>query len=87
MACCVHQASTGDYPPGRGSLTRKLTAKEAKQARDDRYDMTEHFIETLPLLLTKVQVERGGHLVSLYTYNLYLYHEHFKTGYFLPVTI
>lgn len=56
MACCVHQASTGDYPPGRGSLTRKLTAKEAKQARDDRYDMTEHFIETLPLLLTKVQI-------------------------------
>ena len=76
MACCVHQASTGDYPPGRGSLTRKLTAKEAKQARDDRYDMTEHFIETLPLLLTKVRDKGGGHLVSLCPSKLYLYHRH-----------
>lgn len=56
MACCVHQASTGEYPPGRGGTHRKLTGKELKQARDDKYDLTEHFIEALPQLLSKVHI-------------------------------
>jgi len=40
---------------GRGAINRKLTAKESKQARDDKFDLTEHLIETLPQLLEKVR--------------------------------
>ena len=64
MACCVHQASTGEYPPGRGTSHRKLTGKELKQARDDKLDLTEHFIETLPQLLSKVGTTFTSHWIA-----------------------
>ena len=70
MTCCVHQAATGEYPPGRGTAHRKLTGKEQKQARDDKYDMSEHFIETLPSLLSKYGSERDNvnHLLKIATH-------------------
>lgn len=59
MFCCVKQAATGEYPIARRGGTnsqltqRKLTAKENKQASDDRAELTQHFMHTLPSLLTK----------------------------------
>ena len=55
MVCCVKQASTGEYPVGRGP-TRKLTAKEQKQVLDDKTKLTDHFIVVLPQLLAKVGI-------------------------------
>ena len=54
MTCCIKQAATGDYPVSRRSQTnRKLTVKETKQVNDDKIELTQHFIVTLPSLLTK----------------------------------
>ena len=52
--CCVKQAATGEYPIARRTQNRKLTVKENKQVQDDRVLLTQHFITTLPDLLTKV---------------------------------
>lgn len=54
MSCAVQQAATGEYPVGRGQGSRKLTAREAKQVRDDKVELSEHFIDTLPQMLEKV---------------------------------
>lgn len=53
MTCCIKQAATGEYPIARRQTNRKLNAKETKQVNDDRIELTQHFITTLPLLLTK----------------------------------
>lgn len=53
MTCCIKQAATGEPPVGRGPTRKITTAKETKQAQDDRVRLTEHFIQTLPLLLGK----------------------------------
>ena len=34
-------------------MLKITTAKETKQAQDDRVKLTEHYIQTLPLLLSK----------------------------------
>jgi len=54
MVCSVKQAATGEYPVGRGPTSRRPTTKEARQVFDDKAKLTEHFIVTLPQLLTKV---------------------------------
>ncbi|KAG1650209.1 Cohesin subunit SA-1 [Nymphon striatum] len=53
MVCCVKQAATGETPVGRGPNRRQLSAKELKQIQDDKVKLTEHFIVTLPPLLSK----------------------------------
>jgi len=53
MTCCIKQAATGEPPVGRGPTRKITTAKETKQAQDDRVRLTEHYIQTLPLLLSK----------------------------------
>lgn len=56
MTCCVKQAATGEYPIARRGQTqtqRKLSSKEAKQVQDDKVLLTQHFIQTLPDLITK----------------------------------
>ncbi len=54
MAACVKQAATGEYPIARRTqANRKLTAKENKQVSDDKAELTQHFIVTLPNLLVK----------------------------------
>lgn len=54
MTCCIKQAATGEYPVARRQQTnRKLTVKEQKQVNDDKIELTQHFITTLPNLLTK----------------------------------
>ncbi|KAL1398175.1 hypothetical protein pipiens_009175 [Culex pipiens pipiens] len=58
MVSAVRQAATGEPPVGRGS-SRKMTlsAKEIKQVQDDKQKLTEHFIQTLPLLLNKYSAD------------------------------
>ena len=71
LTCCVRQAATGEYPVARRTQTnRKLTIKEAKQAQDDKILLTQHFITTLPLLLTKyiVDQEKLIHLLQIPAY-------------------
>lgn len=54
MTCAMHQATTGEYPVGRGGpAPRKLSMKEAKQVAEEKSRVTEHFITVLPLLLAK----------------------------------
>lgn len=53
MSCCIRQAATGEPPVGRGPTRKILSAKEIKQVNDDRAKLTEHFIPTLPQLLSK----------------------------------
>nr|CAH0108959.1 unnamed protein product [Daphnia galeata] len=53
MTCCIKQAATGEPPVGRGPTRKITTVKETKQAQDDRVRLTEHYIQTLPLLLGK----------------------------------
>lgn len=45
---------TGEPPVGRGT-SRKMTqtSKEVKQVQEDKQKMTEHFIQTLPILLQR----------------------------------
>uniref|UniRef100_A0A182JTG5 SCD domain-containing protein n=1 Tax=Anopheles christyi TaxID=43041 RepID=A0A182JTG5_9DIPT len=58
MVSAVRQSATGEPPVGRGS-SRKMTlsAKEIKQVQDDKQRLTEHFIQTLPLLLHKYSAD------------------------------
>lgn len=53
MVCCIKQAATGEPPIGRGPVRKQVSAKEAKQVQDDKNRISEHFIQTLPLLLDK----------------------------------
>ncbi|XP_033221678.1 cohesin subunit SA-2 isoform X2 [Belonocnema kinseyi] len=51
MVCCIKQAATGEAPVGRGPTRKILSVKELKQVQEDKQRLTEHFIQTLPLLL------------------------------------
>lgn len=42
---------------GRGPTRKNLSAKETKQNQDDKQRLTEHFIQTLPLLLDKYRAD------------------------------
>lgn len=53
MVCAVRQSACGEPPVGRGPIRKVLSAREAKQVSDDRSRLTQHFITTLPSLLTK----------------------------------
>uniref|UniRef100_A0ABI7Z9V7 Cohesin subunit SA n=2 Tax=Felinae TaxID=338152 RepID=A0ABI7Z9V7_FELCA len=53
MVCTIRQAAEAHPPVGRGTGKRVLTAKERKTQIDDRNKLTEHFIITLPMLLSK----------------------------------
>lgn len=71
ITCCVRQAATGEYPIARRpTANRKLTIKETKQAQDDKLLLTQHFITTLPLLLTKyiADQEKLVYLLQIPTY-------------------
>ncbi|XP_020708068.2 cohesin subunit SA-1 isoform X2 [Athalia rosae] len=57
MVCCIKQAATGEAPVGRGPTRKSLSAKEVKQTQDDKQRLTEHFIQTLPLLLDKYRAD------------------------------
>nr|CAD7397012.1 unnamed protein product [Timema cristinae] len=57
MVCCIKQAATGEPPVGRGPTRKILSAKELKQVQDDKTRLTEHFIQTLPLLLDKYRAD------------------------------
>ncbi|XP_020296992.1 cohesin subunit SA-2 isoform X1 [Pseudomyrmex gracilis] len=57
MVCCIKQAATGEAPVGRGSTRKILSVKEQKQVQDDKQRLTEHFIQTLPLLLDKYRAD------------------------------
>jgi cohesin complex subunit SA-1/2 len=57
MVCCIKQAATGEPPVGRGANRRQLSAKESKQIENDKVRISEHFIQTLPLLLDKYKAD------------------------------
>lgn len=57
MVCCIKQAATGEAPVGRGPTRKMLSVKELKQVFDDKQKLTEHFIQTLPLLLDKYRAD------------------------------
>lgn len=57
MACCIKQAATGEAPVSRGPTRKILSVKELKQVSDDKQKLTEHFIQTLPLLLDKYRAD------------------------------
>ncbi|XP_072766130.1 cohesin subunit SA-2 isoform X1 [Anoplolepis gracilipes] len=57
MVCCIKQAATGEAPVGRGPTRKILSVKELKQVHDDKQKLTEHFIQTLPLLLDKYRAD------------------------------
>lgn len=57
MVCCIKQAASGEPPIGRGSVRKQASAKEAKQIQDDRFRISEHFIQTLPALLDKYKTD------------------------------
>lgn len=57
MVCCIKQAATGEAPVGRGPIRKILSVKELKQVHDDKQKLTEHFIQTLPLLLDKYRAD------------------------------
>lgn len=53
MLATVRQAVEGHPPVGRGAAKKVLSAKEKKAQLEDRERITEHFAETLPLMLAK----------------------------------
>ncbi|XP_056411819.1 cohesin subunit SA-2-like isoform X2 [Hyla sarda] len=53
MLASVRQAVEGHPPVGRGAAKKVLSAKEKKMQLEDRERITEHFAETLPLMLAK----------------------------------
>ncbi|KAK2720377.1 cohesin subunit SA-1-like isoform X2 [Artemia franciscana] len=53
MVCCVRQAATGEPPVGRGVVRKVMSNKEQKQILEDRCKLTEHFIATIPALVSK----------------------------------
>lgn len=57
MVCSIKQAATGESPIGRGPVRKQTSTKEAKQVADDKNKISEHFINTLPLLLDKYKTD------------------------------
>lgn len=58
MVSAVRQCSTGEPPVGRGTSRKmSLSSKELKQIQEDKQKMTEHFIQTLPILLDRYQAD------------------------------
>lgn len=47
----------GDAPVGRGPVRKLLSVKEVKQVQEDKQKLTEHFIQTLPMLLDKYRAD------------------------------
>ncbi|KAL3283155.1 hypothetical protein HHI36_006308 [Cryptolaemus montrouzieri] len=70
MVCCVKQAATGEAPVGRGPTRKIASLREIKQAGEDKQKLTEHFIQTLPLLLDKYSAdpEKLANLLSIPQY-------------------
>jgi cohesin complex subunit SA-1/2 len=70
MVCAVRQCATGEPPIGRGPTRKILSAKELKQVSDDKIRLTEHFIPSLPSLLSKYKAdpEKVANLLSLPQY-------------------
>uniref|UniRef100_A0AAG5DF34 SCD domain-containing protein n=1 Tax=Anopheles atroparvus TaxID=41427 RepID=A0AAG5DF34_ANOAO len=79
MVSAVRQSATGEPPVGRGSSRKmSLSAKEIKQVQDDKQRLTEHFIQTLPLLLHKYSAD-GEKLTNLLAIPQYFDIELFTT--------
>ncbi|KAM4693345.1 cohesin subunit SA-1 [Discoglossus pictus] len=57
MVCTIRQAAEAHPPVGRGTGKRVLTAKERKTQIDDKNKLTDHFIVTLPMLLSKYSAD------------------------------
>ncbi|KAM3934220.1 cohesin subunit SA-2-like [Leptodactylus fuscus] len=57
MLATVRQAVEGHPPVGRGAGKKVLSAKEKKTQLEDRERITEHFAETLPLMLAKFSTD------------------------------
>ncbi|XP_073397533.1 cohesin subunit SA-2-like isoform X4 [Dendrobates tinctorius] len=53
MLATVRQAVEGHPPVGRGAAKKVLPAKEKKAQLEDKERITQHFAETLPLMLAK----------------------------------
>uniref|UniRef100_A0A2K5IGN5 Cohesin subunit SA n=1 Tax=Colobus angolensis palliatus TaxID=336983 RepID=A0A2K5IGN5_COLAP len=70
MVCTIRQAAEAHPPVGRGTGKRVLTAKERKTQIDDRNKLTEHFIITLPMLLSKysADAEKVANLLQIPQY-------------------
>ncbi|KAK9879473.1 hypothetical protein WA026_006542 [Henosepilachna vigintioctopunctata] len=70
MVCCIKQAATGEAPVGRGPTRKISSLREIKQASEDKQKLTEHFIQTLPLLLDKYSAdpEKLANLLSIPQY-------------------
>lgn len=70
MVCAIKQCAMGEPPIGRGPNRKILSAKELKQVSDDKIRLTDHFIPTLPALLTKYKLdpEKVANLLSLPQY-------------------
>uniref|UniRef100_A0AAR2L6J9 SCD domain-containing protein n=1 Tax=Pygocentrus nattereri TaxID=42514 RepID=A0AAR2L6J9_PYGNA len=76
IVCSIRQAAEAHPPVGRGTGKRVLTAKERKTQTDDRNKLTEHFIMSLPTLLSKYQAdsEKVANLLQIPQYfNLDIY--------------
>ena len=69
MTCCARQASDGQPPVGRAQ-PKKLTGKERQIVQDDKNRLTNHFIQTLPRLLSKhgIDPEKVADLVVIPQY-------------------
>ncbi|XP_067001151.2 cohesin subunit SA-1 [Anabrus simplex] len=57
LLCCIQQSVSRVGPPGRETSAKMLSRKERKQMHDDKINITEHFIEKLPMLLTKYETD------------------------------
>ncbi|XP_053565729.1 cohesin subunit SA-1 [Bombina bombina] len=70
MVCTIRQAAEAHPPVGRGTGKRVLTAKERKTQIDDRNKLTDHFIVTLPMLLSKysADAEKVANLLQIPQY-------------------
>ena len=52
LVCVCKRAATGQRPPGR-ILSRKMTNDEKRMVKEDKTNLTLHFIEKLPRLIEK----------------------------------
>ncbi|KAG8586674.1 hypothetical protein GDO81_005448 [Engystomops pustulosus] len=57
MLASVRQAVEGHPPVGRGAAKKILSAREKKVQQEDRTRITEHFADTLPLMLEKFSTD------------------------------
>ncbi|KAI2803808.1 Cohesin subunit SA-2 [Blomia tropicalis] len=79
MVCCIRQASTCEPPVGRGSAKKQLTSKEQKSLQEDKARISEHFINSLPIILNKYKSdkEKVANLLSIPQYlDLNFYSNH-----------